>query len=271
MIPAQRRKLILDILFDQGVVSVRSIAERAGASPITVRRDLDQMAREGLVVRSHGGASIVSVQSEFPANSGLAAAQPPKGTADLVLRAKQAIGVAAAHHIVEGNRVVFDGGIAGIEAARRVVARGLSITAITNSIKTAAVLHQSERVRLIVTGGTRMPGTSSLQGDPGLDFLARIHADLALVSVQAIADGRMSDNAVEIAAMKRLSIRAAAKVVLMADSWKFGGPALCDVGDLAIVDEIITDTGLDKASRRDIRGFGIKLTLVRVPAAPGQD
>lgn len=268
MIPAQRRKLILDILFDQGVVSVRNIAERAGASPITVRRDLDQMAREGLVVRSHGGASIVAETGALPANPGDGRAAPAKGTADLVLRAKQAIGAAAAHQIMEGHRVVFDGGIAGIEAARRVVARSLSITAITNSVKTAAVLLQSERVRLIVTGGTRMPSTSSLHGDPGLDFLSRIHADLALVSVQAIANGRMSDNAVEIAAMKRLSIRAAGKVVLMADSWKFGGPALCDVGDLASVDEIITDSGLDRAARREIRGLGVKLTMVRVPGNP---
>jgi DeoR family transcriptional regulator of aga operon len=264
MIPAQRRKLILDILFDQGVVSVQSICERAGASPMTVRRDLDQLAREGLVVRSHGGASLVEGNGARASSGSAGGPAAAGGTADLVLRAKEAIGAAAAERIEEGQRVVFDGGIAGIEAARRVVARGLSITAITNSIKTAAVLLQSESVRLIVTGGTRMPGTSILHGDPGQDFIERIHADLALVSVQAIANGRMSDNALEIAAMKRRSIGAARRVILMADSWKFGGPALCDVGDLSGIDEIITDAGLKAGLRRAIRALGIALTLVRV-------
>jgi len=266
MIPAQRRKLILDILFDQGVVSVQHISERAGASPMTVRRDLDQLAMEGLVVRSHGGACLVDGRAMHAASARTGNGMTADST-DLVLRAKEAIGAAAAERIEEGQRVVFDGGIAGIEAARRVVARGIAITAITNSIKTAAVLLQSERVRLIVVGGTRMPGTSILYGDPGQDFIERIHADLALVSVQAIANGRMSDNAVEIAAMKRRSIAAARTVILMADSWKFGGPALCDVDDLSAVDEIITDDGLTAAKRRPIKSLGIKLTLVRAAHA----
>lgn len=273
MIPLQRHRLILDLLYDQGVVSVRQLSERAGASHVTIRRDLEQLAAEGLVDRSHGGALL----ARGGARSSGRAAGKAAGTArtdrlrESMLRAKAAIGFAAADRLEEGQHVVIDAGIAGTEAARRIVARGLSLTVITNNIKTAAVLAQSERVRLIVTGGTRMPGSSSLWGEPGQGFVERIHADVALVAVQAIGNGRLSDNSVEMAAMKRRLVAAARHVVLLADSWKFGGPALCDVCGITDVDEVITDAGLAVTIRAALRRTRIALRIVRVVSADQPD
>ena len=259
MIPAQRRRLILDLLYDQGAVSVQQLSERAGASHITIRRDLDQLAGEGLVERSHGGAALASVRDRPAGRERPARA----GRGDRILRAKAAIGAAAADRLEAGQHVIIDAGIAGTEAARRILARNLSLTVVTNNLKTAAVLAQSERVRLIVTGGTRVPGASTLVGDPGQAFIERLHADVALVSVQAIGNGRLSDSSVEVAAMKRRLVAAARRVVLLADSWKFGGPALCDVCALADVHEVISDAGLPAAVRAALRRTRTAVRIIR--------
>lgn len=257
MIPAQRRRLILDLLYDQGAVSVQQLSERAGASHITIRRDLDQMAADGLVERSHGGAALASGRDR-PRRAG-----PGDRLRERMLRAKAAIGAAAADRLEAGQHVIIDAGIAGTEAARRLLARNLALTVVTNNLKTAAVLAQSERVRLIVTGGTRVPGASTLLGEPGQDFIERLHADVALVSVQAIGNGRLSDSSVEVAAMKRRLIAAARRVLLLADSWKFGGPALCDVCSLADIHEVFTDAGLPGPVRAALRRTRTAVRIVR--------
>lgn len=257
MIPAQRRRLILDLLYDQGVVSVQQLSERAGASHITIRRDLDQLAAEGLVERSHGGAQLASGGGR-PARRGNG-----DRLRERMLRAKAAIGVAAADRLEAGQHVIIDAGIAGTEAARRLLARNLALTVVTPNLKTAAVLAQSERVRLIVTGGTRVPGASTLLGEPGQAFLERLHADVALVSVQAIGNGRLSDSSVEVAAMKRRLVSAARRVLLLADSWKFGGPALCDVCALTEVHEVISDAGLPAPVRAALRRARTAVRIVR--------
>lgn len=261
MIPEQRRKLILDLLFVQEIVSIHQLSDRAGASFATIRRDLDQLASEGLVRRTHGGASLVRTPHLVDLSPDRLTRAGRPTAADRVMAAKHHIGSAAADRLEDGQAVIFDAGIAGVEAARRVVERGLSITAVTNNLATAQVLAQSDSVRLIVIGGTRMPGTATLHGDPGRAFLETLHADVTLVAVQAIAKGRLCDNSVEIAAMKRRAIAAGRTVILLADSWKFGGPAFCDVCSVDELDEIITDQGIAADQRRAIDHLGVAITV----------
>ncbi len=259
MIPVQRRKLILDVIYDQGAASVQQLSERAGASVATIRRDLDQLASEQLIRRSRGGASIVDFAAP-PTASG--ASQPidverVRGNPD-----KRALGIAAGERIEDGQHVIFDSGLACDEAARRVVERQLSITAITNSIKVASILAKSDLVKLVVIGGTRKSGTFTLVGDPGIEFLRGLHVDIAIISAQAISKGRLSHTSLEIVSLKRRMIEAAQYTILPAESWKFGGPAFCDICSLGEIDEVIADEGISAADRDIIAAHGARLRIV---------
>jgi DeoR family transcriptional regulator, aga operon transcriptional repressor len=256
MIPAQRRKLILDVICDQGTASVQQLSDRIGASLATIRRDLDLLAGENLIIRSHGGASrFTTAETTGQHWMWPQAAEPPSP-------ARRALGVAAANRVEEGQHVIFDSGLGSVEAAQRIVERQISITAVTNSIKVSSILAQSDLIHLVVLGGTRRPGTWTLTGEPGQGFLEGLNADIALMSIQAVAGGRLWHNSLEIASMKRRLIQAARHPILLVESWKFGGPAFCEVCSMSEIAEVMTDSGISEADRQSIQKSGATLSVV---------
>lgn len=254
MIAAQRLAHIREVLQDQGAATIHQLSDRVGASFSTIRRDLELLAREGLVERTHGGATL-----RRAAPIGSLAAEVPEGPA---LEAKIAIGCAAAEEIEDGQSVIFDSGLTVLRAARHVVEKRLHLTAVTNSIKTAAVLAQSERIRLIVVGGTLRTGTFTLVGEPGLSLLERMRADIALLNTPAVYDGHMAHRDMEIGAMAARMMAAAQRRVLLADSWKFGRTAFYRICPLTDFELVITDAGIPSEERQRAARAGVKLKVV---------
>lgn len=259
MIAAQRLAHIREVLQDQGAATIQQLSDRVGASFSTIRRDLDLLAREGLVERTHGGATLRPPAPVSPVAAGVL-----EGPA---LDAKIAIGWAAAEEIEDGQSVIFDSGLTVLQAARRVVEKRLHLTAVTNSIKTAAVLAQSDRIRLIVVGGTLRPGTFTLVGEPGLSLLERLRADIALLNTPAVYDGRMAHRDMEIGAMTSRMMAAAQRRVLLADSWKFGRAAFYQICPLSEFDLVLTDGGISVEERQRAAQAGVNLQIA--PPAGG--
>lgn len=246
LLPTQRQSYILDVLAEQKVVSLHLLSERLGASFSTVRRDLDELVRRGVVERTHGGAMLAQAPqdwSEGPTDPS------PSGN---IRAAKESIGRLAATRIREGDSVIFDSSTTVLEAARVVVESRLRITAVTNNIKIADLLASSANVRLIVPGGSRRAGTYVLAGEPGDSFFRRLHADVAFIGAQSASDGMLNDSRIESASSKRILIGAARTRILLIDSWKFGGPNFCDVAPLSEFEEIITDDAISEEQRRDL-------------------
>lgn len=251
LLPTQRQSYILDVLAEQKVVSLHMLSERLGASFSTVRRDLDELVRQGMVERTHGGAMLSQVRQEW-------AEGPSEATPSGAIRAaKESIGRLAATRIREGDSVIFDSSTTVLEAARVVVESKLRITAVTNNIKIADLLATSENVRLIVPGGSRRSGTFVLAGEPGDSFFGRLHADVAFIGAQSASNGMLNDSRIESASGKRILIGAARTRILLIDSWKFGGPNFCDVAPLTVFEEIITDDGLSEEQRHELERSGI--------------
>ena len=116
LLPALRRQRIAEFLHHHGAVTLQQLAEALHVSLSTLRRDLDALAEEGVVERTHGGAILRHLQySTFEPN--IAAAR------DLSPREKRLVGAAAADSLVPGQSVIFDSGSTVLEAARAVVAR----------------------------------------------------------------------------------------------------------------------------------------------------
>ena len=257
LIPAKRRALILEKLRRDGAADIPELVEIVGASASTIRRDLEHLERQGALERTHGGAIMQ--------NGDRATFEPELSIAAQFARAeKAAIAAAAAADLRPGQSVIFDASTTVLEVARCIVAQPLPLTAVTNSLAIAQVLAGVPEVQLVVPGGTVRPGSLTLIGRPGEDFLRTIHADIALLGTHAVTGELLTETSLDVAAMKRAMIAAARKTTVLADSSKFTAPSFCTICSLTELHEVITDQGIDPAQLANLRALGVTVRVVPV-------
>lgn len=253
-IPAQRRKLILALLREKGILSVHELSDAVGMSLPTIRRDLDWLAKTGAIDRSHGGATARTTPSTtFEPDYHI--------SARMAREEKIAIGKTAASRIRENQSVIFDSSSTVFEAARAAVEKGLSLTAITNDIRIGDLFAGSTSTRLMVCGGTVRPGSYTLVGEPGASFLQQLHVDVAVMGIHAITGTSCCDTTLEIAYIKRYMVAAAQKVLMLADSSKFGQKAFFEAFQVDEKFEIITDHRLPKTVQLALEEKGATVTF----------
>jgi DeoR family transcriptional regulator of aga operon len=241
----------VDIL---NAASIQDLAMALGASSSTVRRDLDYLTERGYIERTHGGAIIQSAPTtRFEPEASIAA--------ETARRQKSAIAQIAARRLSRGQSVLFDASSTVRETARVISALNLPLTAVTNDLACALLLSNAASIHTIVTGGAIRPGSTTLLGSPGQDFLGGIHVDVAFIGVHTVSGGTFTETSLEVAAMKKRMIGAARKAIVLADSRKFGGQSFCEICAAGEVDEIITDDELPESVRREYDAMGIALTI----------
>ena len=261
VIPAKRRALILERVRKNGAASIIELAEEIGASPSTLRRDLEKLTEEGYLERTHGGALLIApLQATFE--------REPVLNAHLQHHQKCAIGVEAALRLNQRESVIFDSSSTVLEAVRAAVSRGLSLTVVTNSLDAAELCAAAPTWRVIMPGGSVRPGSRQMVGEPGEGFLKTIHADICLIGSFAVTGTLLTDASLEVASLKRVMIQSARRTILLVDSSKFQAPGFCTFSDLSAIDEVITDDGIAAEHVSSLRSTGVKLTIVPVgPAA----
>lgn len=262
MLPAQRQARILETLKQREVASIQELSDALGASSSTVRRDLDALTEQGYINRTHGGA----VARRPPT----ARFEPASSIAAQTARSqKTAIARLAARQVVSGQSVIFDSSSTVAAAAAEIARSGMSLTAVTNGLQCAAELVGTASIHTLVVGGAVRPGTMTLVGELGRSVLSQMRADIAFIGVHAISGTTFTETSIEVAAMKRLMIDAARRVVVLADSGKFGDPSFCEICGADRVDELITDEGAVEDQLRELRAAGVTCTLAEVPGAQG--
>ncbi len=257
MIAAQRRKLILEYLREHGGGSIVEIAAILGSSRSSVRRDLDHLAALGAITRSRGGAVLDSDPLTTLEPRGM------KRTAAFKAE-KREIGRAAARLVESGQSVIFDSSTTVREAAKAVGMRDISVTACTNDLEVAMTLANRANVRVVVLGGSVHPGSPTIIGEPSSFYLGKLHADIALIGIHSVADGRLSETSIEVSTIKRQMIKCAGRVAVLADNSKFEHPAFCEVCPLHEIDVVVSDSGLSDASARLVRECGAELVVAEV-------
>lgn len=257
-IPVQRRAALLAIVRDRGAVSVGGLAAMIGVSGSTIRRDLSALEQRGLLNRSHGGAvlSDPAPSTHEPA----AAVSAARAAAE-----KRAIGAAAAAMIAPGASVIFDSSSTVAAAASAVLARRIPLTAVTNDLAIGQMLAAGELVRVLVPGGSVRPGSTTLLGEPGPTFWADIRADMALIGAHAVADGWLTDTALDVAAAKRAMIAAARRVLVLVDGAKFAPPTFCRIAPVSAAQVLITDAGAPVSAVEALRDNGVEVSVVDMP------
>lgn len=250
---ARRREIFHRLLAD-GYIDAKTLSTDLGVDTSTIRRDLDALAREGKVERTHGGARPVD---------GAGPEVPYAAKKDVRRAEKSAIAAVAAAMVSDGESVVLDSGSTTYEVAVALRHRS-SLTVLTNDLRIAKYVATFPDVRLLVSGGELLGSVFTLVGDHAVRFMSSYSADWAFLGADAIdpTAGITNTNTLEVP-IKRALMGAAARTVLVADHSKFGQRALAKVATLDDVDVIVTDSGL-AADRRDAYGD----TLMIAESAP---
>lgn len=257
LMPAQRRQRIIEFLQRHGAVTIGQLEQALDASLSTLRRDLDALAAEGVVDRTHGGALLRQQAKSYSTFE-----PETEAAAELSPREKAMIGHAAAQLLAPRQSVIFDSGTTVLEAARAAVRRGIPLTAVTNDLAIAQVLGQSSMIQVHVLGGTLRPRSPTVTGQPLVEQVAHLRAELLFMGAHAVTQGVMSETSAEVAAAKQALMRAATHRCLLVDSSKFRPRAFMQVGTLADIEDIITDSALPAAEKEYLDNLGLRLTLV---------
>jgi DeoR/GlpR family transcriptional regulator of sugar metabolism len=250
MLTAQRRQIILDRLKAHGQVSVTDLSAEWGVSEDTVRRDLRDLADEGLVQRVHGGA--------LPA----APAAADYGVREtLSSDVKRALGRAAAALIRPGQLVAVDGGTSTLELVRALPA-DLTCTIVTHSPLIAAELRHKPRVEVLLVGGRLFRHSMVAVGSETVDAIGRLKTDLFFLGATGLRpDTGATTGDWEEAAIKRAFCRAAAETVLMVSPEKWGAASPYQIVPAAELSTLVV-AGADESVLSPFRSLG--LTIVPV-------
>jgi DeoR family transcriptional regulator of aga operon len=249
---AERLEAILDELSDGGAVDVGALAERLGASPATIRRDLVLLDRQRLLTRTHGGAVALGVAYELPLRYKAGRHQ----------EAKRRIAAEAALRVGEGMAIGLTGGTTTTEVARSIVEVD-RLTVVTNALNIAGELAIRRSLKLVVTGGWARSESYELVGPLAEATLAGLNLDLAILGVDGISspEGLTTHHEVE-AHTNRTLIERARRAIVVADGSKVGRVAFAEISPLELVAELITDGSADPVALEAIREAGVEVTIV---------
>ncbi|MFI5533866.1 DeoR/GlpR family DNA-binding transcription regulator [Kitasatospora sp. NPDC051853] len=244
LLAEQRRALILDEVRRRGGVRVNELTQRLGVSDMTIRRDLDALARAGAVEKVHGGAVA----------AGAALAHEPGFEAKSALEpsAKEQIARAAAALVTPGSAVALSGGTTTYALAQQLV-EVEHLTVVTNSVPVSEVFERARRAgtgagtTVVLTGGVRTP-SDALVGPVADRAVRELRFDLLFLGAHGLdAEAGLTTPNLAEAETNRALIASARRTVVVADHTKWGVVGLSAIAPLSAVDTWVTDAALPPA------------------------
>lgn len=262
LLPKERLVRVYEVIQETGVGRVASLAAHFGTSPITIRRDLNELERRGLVVRTHGGVII------------------PKGILvdyDVSIRQqahvdlKRSITRSALQFIEPGDIIALDASTTVVELAKWLVEEHFDdLTVVTNNFMVASVLMSSP-IEVYFAGGHRRREALSTVGHAAEAMLSHWVFDKVFISVTAvnIASGAMDGDTEEVR-VKRLMLRNSSKRYVLADSSKLMKRAARRVCSIADCDALVTDEFADRVIVEDFERANVRIVVADVSDAKSE-
>ncbi len=243
MIPTDRLEQILKLTQAHGTVTNITLAEKLGVSLMTVRRDIIELEHRGLLRRVHGG-----VQSAASPDRGFSLRSRQQQTA------KHAIGAAAALLVQDFETIYLDAGSTAFEMALSLRQRSVKgVRVVTHAINIAAELSGLNHIGVVQIGGEVFGQTFAATGPLAIQAIRTLSFDQFFMSAQGfdLRNGLTDSNLLEVE-VKQAVLAATKKVVLIADSSKWGVTSFARVAALNVVSQIITDSGISLTSRESL-------------------
>ncbi|MEU3556259.1 DeoR/GlpR family DNA-binding transcription regulator [Streptomyces fragilis] len=229
---ADRHALIAKAVRDSGGATVQELAELTGASEMTIRRDLDALAAQGVLERVRGGARTLLLRGEEP---------PFALRAHEATAAKRRIAAEVSALVADGESVLLDSGTTCLEVAR--LLRERPVTVMPLSLQAVQLFAEAPGpATLVVPGGQPRAAEGALTGPLTLASLAALRFDTAVVGCCGLsaADGLTAYD-LDDATVKKAAVASARRVVAATDGGKLGRTAFAHVVPAARLHTLVTD------------------------------
>lgn len=231
----------MDWFSANSVASTQDLARRLNASISTIRRDLDLLASEGLLKRTHGGAVRTRQNTTYEQRT-----EEAKNTS---VEEKRAIAKAAASILQPGQSVLIDSKSTSHHLAHAIAELGIPLTVITNDVQVAAILANKDPISVVVPGGSCRHGAYVLLGETSTKFVRELNCDHFFLCTHAVDTTGPTDTSLDLVQLQRAMVNAAMETTLIIDSSKFGSRKIYSVVPIEQIKRIITDEGLAEEDR----------------------
>ena len=259
MLQAERQNEILEYLRKNGRATTAELSDMLGVSATTIRTDLNQMDKDGLLTKTHGGAL-------FKASG--------KDERELTSRAyhvheralennteKEAIANLAKEYVKDHMCIFLDASSTAYTLGLKLTGY-TQLTIITNGINLALELKDVPGITVILTGGIVTSASSSIEGLLGQDLLKKIHTDIAFVSARGFSlDNGLTDFSIYEADLKRECVKCSAKTIALVDHTKFGSASISSYASLDDINMVITDAGITDETLAVYRESGVDVAV----------
>lgn len=252
MLAAERKRQIIDYVTTQKIATIEELSQRYDVHEATIRRDLTEIEKDGILRRIHGGVVLEEVSSE----------------PNVVERAtshideKQAIGEAAAALVEDGETIILDSGTTTYYVALA-LKKKRNVTILTNDLQVAITLKDSPQLKVIVTGGTLLKDSYMLTGMFTDEMLRQVRVHKAFIGTPAIESHQGVMHFDEtITAGKRAMIQAAKEVIVVADHTKFGATSRYQVASPHMLDTIVTSSLIHPKERQAFQQLNCRVIEV---------
>ncbi|WP_103935856.1 DeoR/GlpR family DNA-binding transcription regulator [Thermomonospora echinospora] len=252
MADTERLRRITEAVREAGRVSVAELAGLTGASEMTIRRDLEVLAAQGVVERYRGGARSLLLRGEEP---------PFVLRAQEGLEVKRRIAAEVAELITDGEAVVLDGGTTCLEVALALEHRRLTVMPL--SLHVVNALTGAPQMTLLVPGGRPRPGELALTGPLTEASLAALRFDTAIIGCCGLtATGGLTAHDLGEAAVKRAAIASSRRVIAVAEAAKLSRTALAFVAPASALHAVVTDDTADDDETDPLVAAGVVVRKV---------
>jgi DeoR/GlpR family transcriptional regulator of sugar metabolism len=239
---------------ERGYADVADLSKQLNVNVATIRRDLNKLEAEGAVERVHGGAYARAAQTGVLIDFSL--------RTKFQTEAKRAIARKVASLIENGDTVYLDTGTTVAMVAEELVERQ-PLVVVTNSLAVAQILHLSRGINLYVVGGRYLPHTRALIGPMTEHEIEAFRFRKTILATAGIDyKNRVITNAAfEEIPLKRAAMHQSDRVILAADSSKFGKPSLISMIPLSDIHTLVTDSEPPPEAAAILRSLGIQVLL----------
>ena len=232
----ERQNEIAALAIDAGRVDVSALADRFQVTTETIRRDLSELQERKVLRRVHGGAvpwqalrfePLLTVRS------------------DQQLSEKRRIGALAATELPDSGIMLVDSGSTTARLCEA-LPRDRDLTVVTNSVLNAQVLSEFDNVEVIMLGGTLRKNTMAMVDARAVSMVEELTVDTLFISCDGFSVERGLTTPYQYeSTLKQAMIKAARRVVVLADHSKLGNDQLFRFADWPQIDLFVTDVGVD--------------------------
>lgn len=258
IIPARRRKIILDILGEKGVVRVTELSEALGVTEMTIRRDLALLEEQGGLERTHGGAIAADKKTNEPQYYSMFWEQKMK----LHSSEKLEIASYATSLIRKADTLFVNSGTTTMEFLKML---DIELVKVISNNPLAPIVSLSEKITVISTGGELRRESFSFVGESATDMVSRIFASKSVIGGDGVSVqfGVTSPSQSEASLTRQMIKNTQGKVILLADSSKIGKVSNFQVAPIDDIDILVTDEGIEEADKTELEGRGVTVIVVQ--------